>query len=254
VFGLLERGRTDEARALLAEHPIEEMPEFIAFFLLSSTAWLATLEGRFDELTALDVEIERIAATLSNPEYAGIRFFNRAFAAELQGDYATAAEALGTAISSSPNSGAGTHSWHGRMLARHGRVAEAQAALETMRESSDRGKRIDMERTHLQAVLAAGERHPDAPGLFAEVIKQAREMELVQSVLLAQYDFASLVGLQDPAARAGAEEALEATRRHGWKGIGGLFEPLFAEGAEVPAPPAVSETTGDAVRAGGSPG
>ncbi|MDQ2965181.1 MAG: hypothetical protein M3R57_04985, partial [Chloroflexota bacterium] len=204
-------------------------------------------------LPALGAEIDRIAATLSNAEYAGTRFFNRAFAAELQRDYAAAAEHLGAAISSNPNVGPGAHSWRGRMLVRDGRLAGARAELEAVGATSDRGKRIDMERTYLEAVLAAAERSPEAPGLFADVIKQAREMELVQTVLLAQYDFASLVGLQDPAARAAAEEALEATRRNAWNGIGGLLEPLFAEGAEVPASPAALETTGDVVRAGGNP-
>jgi class 3 adenylate cyclase/tetratricopeptide (TPR) repeat protein len=252
VFGLLERGRTEEAKALLAEYPIDEVPEFIAFFLLGSTSWLVVLEGRFDEFPALDAEIERIASTLSNAEYAGLRFFNRAFAAEVQRDYATAAENLGAVISSIASAGPGPHSWRGRMLVRDGRFVEARAELEAVRATSERGTRVDMERTYLEAVLAAAERSPEAAALFGEVIKQAREMELEQVVLLAAYDFASLVGLQDSGARAAAEEALETAGRHGWKGIVALFEPLFAGVADVPASPAPSETPADVIRAGGT--
>jgi len=252
VFGLVERGRTEEAKALLAEYPIEEMPDFIAFFLLGSTTWLALLEGRFDELPALDAEIERIAATMSNTEYAGTRFYGRAAAAEAQRDYATAAENLAEAIASSPRFEAAAHAWHGRMLAQAGRLAEARAELDALRDSAGRGKRLDMEQTWLAAVLAAAEGSPEAPALFGEVIQIAREMELETTVVLAAHDFASLVGVQDPGARAAADEALERAGRHGWNGIVALFEPLFAEATEATLP-APSEAQGDVIRAGGNP-
>jgi hypothetical protein len=79
----------------------------------------------------------------------------------------------------------------------------------------------------------------------------AREMELETVVVLAAYDFASLVGVQDPGARAAAEEALETAGRHGWQGIVALFEPLFAEATEATLP-AASEVQGDVIRAGGN--
>jgi hypothetical protein len=109
-----------------------------------------------------------------------------------------------------------------------------------------------MERTYLAAVLAAAEGSAEASALFAEVINRARAMELEQTVLFAAYDFASMVGLQDPAALAAAEEALETARGNGWKGIVALFEPLFAEGASVSAAAAPSEAPGDVIRAGGN--
>ncbi len=252
VFGLLERGRTEEAKAVLAEHPIEEVEDVIAFFLLATRELLAVLEGRFDEIPAMEREIDRIAATMSNAEYAGSRFFGRAFAAEVQRDYAAAAESLGEAISRSVRFESLAHAWHGRMLARAGRLDEARAELDAVRKTSERGKRVDMERTWLDAVLAAVEGGPGAPALFDRVIQLAHEMELEQVVLLAAGDFASLVGLQDPGARAAAEEALRTARRNEWHGFVALFEPLFAEAAAVAAPPAESEPPGDVIRAGGS--
>ena len=252
VFGLLERGRTEEARTSLAAHPLEDVPEIIAFFLLSSTAWLAALEGRFHEIPAFEAEIDRIAATVSNAEYAGTRFFGRAATAEIRGDYAAAAESLAAAITSSPRFEPASHAWHGRMLARAGRLAEARGELDALREASGRGKRVDMERTWLAAVIAAAEESAEAPALFGEVIKQAHEMELVTVVVVAAYDFASMVGMQDPGARAAAEEALATAGRHKWKGIVASLEPLFAEEADAMLLPAASETQGDVIRAGGN--
>jgi hypothetical protein len=108
-----------------------------------------------------------------------------------------------------------------------------------------------MERTWLAAVLAAAEGSSEAPAPFGQVIQMAREMELETAVVLAAYDFASLVGVQDPGARAAAEEALETAGRHGWQGIVALFEPLFAEATEATLP-AASEVQGDVIRAGGN--
>ena len=87
--------------------------------------------------------------------------------------------------------------------------------------------------------------------MFREVIQSAREMELEQTVWFAAYDFASMVGPHDPEARAAAEEVLATSRRNGWNGIVGMFEPLFAEEEAADGVSAPSGTPAEVIPAGG---
>jgi hypothetical protein len=252
VFGLLDRGRSEEAKALLAQYPVDEVPEIISFFFRGSHGWLAVLEGRFDEVPAILAEMDRIAATMSNPEYSSTRFFNRAMAAEVQRDYATAAESLGRALKLNPSFAGGINSWHGRMLVRSGRLGEARAELEILLRSSERGRRFEMDVNWLRAVLAAADESPEAPALFQAVIQRGRELDMQQWAVFAAYDYASLVGIADTGARIAAEEALEISRRAGWHGITALFEPLFEGDSAAVLQPADKVESGDAIPAGGA--
>jgi len=228
------------------------VPDVIAFFLLAARAQLALLEGRFDEVPDLQSEIDRYAAAMSNPEYAGSRFYGRAFAAEVQQDYNAAAASLAEAIASSPRFEPAAHAWRGRMLAQAGHLAEARAELDALRDLAGRGRRLDMERTWMAAIIAAAEGSPEASAQFGQVIQAAREMELETIVVLAAHDFASILGLQDPSARAAAEEGMERARRHGWAGIIALFERLFAQEAQDAGASAAPEPSGDVIRAAGT--
>ncbi len=91
-------------------------------------------------------------------------------------------------------------------------------------------------RLWLEATIAAAERRPEASGLFLDVIGQFQELGLGLDRALAQLDMALMVGLQDPDARAQAEELRATCRAKGWNGVLALLEPAFiAEEVEVAA-------------------
>jgi len=254
AFSLLERGETEEVHRLLAEFLDDDIPGVIRLFLLGSRLWLDVIEGHPERQDELLAEMEALAGSISNQEYAASASYTRAGAHEWAGDFAGAARDLKAAVEMNTGDTGGL-CWYGRAAARAGQVAEARAAYELAMAAAARGKRIDAERLQLAACLAAVRGDPAAPRMYADVAARLREMELLLTATMAQLEVAELVGLGDPLARMAAEEARRTCLARGWHGVLARIDPLFERagaGADSAASKGSGEAAGeDAVPAGG---
>ncbi|HET7678121.1 MAG TPA: AAA family ATPase [Candidatus Limnocylindrales bacterium] len=259
VFNLLERGETDEVHRLVAEFMDDDVTGVIRLFMLGGRLWLDIIEGRTGGRAEALAEMEALAGSISNQEYASSRLFTRAGTHEWAGDFASAARDLKAALEGRPDDTGGL-CWYGRAAARAGLMAEARAAYEQAMAAAARGKRIDAERLQLAACLAAVTGDPSASRMYADVAARLREMELLLSATMAQIEWAELVGLDDPLARIAAEEARRTALAKGWHGVQARLDALFAkaalpaDGPAAPGPdstPTVGSGEADAVPAGG---
>jgi tetratricopeptide (TPR) repeat protein len=207
-------GDFDRALDTLAELDETELPPGSQEDLLATQAWVSAYRGEAGRATDLLSAAQAIAPDVSRPTYLANRHATRAeilaLAGRLDEAYDEAVAAAGLARYATFTTLAL------RIALWMADLGRARTALPLVLEMPERGRFVGATRRALEAgVLALDGRRGEAVALYRPAISDLRDLDVPLQLGLRLLEFATLVGPDDPAARAAAVEAREIFTRLG---------------------------------------